>query len=263
MLYKLLGIILILLGITGAIIPVMPCIPFLIVGVLLLYKDKLHELRKGIPEEFPSLLAGMYGAFVSKMFAPYHKKICDSITLSDGSILLDIGTGPGTLPIAIAGKFPSAKVIGIDLSKKMIQIAEKNRQMSGAANNLEFKVMDAKNLAFCDNSLDMVISTGSMHHWKDPVKIFNELYRCLKPGCEAWIYDGYGNAADEDINRELNKFFGSLPTPRMARAMLRLHGYTQAEYDTIIKDHVAKSAFRTCAFDKAGIMMRIVLSKPL
>jgi len=128
MLYKILGIILILLGITGAIIPVMPSIPFLIIGVLLLYKDKLHEIRKALPEEFPSLLAGMYCTFASKMFAPYHKKICDSITLSDGGILLDVGTGPGTLPIAIANKFPSVKVIGIDLSKKMIEIAEKNKE---------------------------------------------------------------------------------------------------------------------------------------
>jgi ubiquinone/menaquinone biosynthesis C-methylase UbiE len=266
MLYKILGIVLILLGLVGAVIPIMPCIPFLLVGTLLLYKDRLHELRKSLPEEIPGLLAGMYSAFVVGMFAPYHKKVADDIPLSPGKVLLDIGTGPGALPIEIAKRFPDSKIIGIDLSRSMIEIAERNRQrvrgQGSGVQNLEFKVMDAKSMGFADDSLDMVISTGSMHHWKDPVRVFNEIYRCLKPGCEAWIYDGYGNASNENINCQLNKFLGFLPTPRMARAILRLHGYTQNEYDTIIQNSVSNSSFKTCSLEEAGVMMRVRLSKP-
>ncbi len=35
----------------------------------------------------------------------------------------------------------------------------------------------------------MVISTGALHSWKNPVKSINECYRVLKPGREAWILD--------------------------------------------------------------------------
>ena len=35
----------------------------------------------------------------------------------------------------------------------------------------------------------MVLSTGMLHSLKHPVKVFNEIYRVLKKGGEAWIYD--------------------------------------------------------------------------
>jgi SAM-dependent methyltransferase len=267
MLSKVLGIAFIVLGVIGMIVPIMPCIPFLLVGFLLLYKDRLAELRHNLPEEMPALVAQAYGTFIAKVFTPYHKMICAQISLSKGDTLLDLGTGPGTLPIEIAKRFPDSKIIGIDLSKKMIEIAEENRVKGPGAgvqelNNLKFQVMDAKALQLPDNSIDMVISTGSMHHWKDRVKIFDEIFRVLKPGCEAWIYDGYGNASDEDINSQMNKFLGFLPTPWLARKVLAIHGYTQREYDTMIKESALKSRFGTCSLDKAGIMMRVRLSKP-
>jgi ubiquinone/menaquinone biosynthesis C-methylase UbiE len=121
--------------------------------------------------------------------------------------------------------------------------------------------MDAKALEFADNSLDMVISTGSLHHWKDPLRIINEAYRCLKPQGEAWIYDGYAEAADGDIQRSIHKFLGFFPSNGIIRQILSIHGYSQAGYDTMVKDIVAESRFKACFFEKRGVMMRLRMKK--
>lgn len=218
-------------------------------------------LKEMMPEKIPALGAIFYNLLPARMFVPHYKIIAQEITLKEKGTLVDIGTGPGILPLEIAKRFPGSKVIGIDLSEKMIEIANKNKVKYGGLTNAEFMVMDANALKFDDSSLDMVISTGSLHHWKHPVKILDEVFRCLKSGCQAWIYDGYGNATDADIQRSIQKLFLGFPPNRLMKRILRLHGFTQQEYDTTIKARVAESRFKTCLFEKRGIMMRLTFQK--
>ena len=55
--------------------------------------------------------------------------------------------------------------------------------------NLRFQVADVAALPFADNSVDLVVSTLSLHHWDDPAAGLNEIVRVLGPGGQAWIYD--------------------------------------------------------------------------
>jgi ubiquinone/menaquinone biosynthesis C-methylase UbiE len=104
-------------------------------------------------------------------------------------IILDLGTGPGYLPIEIAKRSPAINIVGIDLTPKLIQMAQKNAIRVGLADRLNFQKGNAASLKFEDASFDMVISTGMLHSLKDPVKVFREIYRVLKKGGEAWIFD--------------------------------------------------------------------------
>jgi len=108
--------------------------------------------------------------------------------IDQGSIL-DLGTGPGYLPVEIAKIAPQVTIDGIDLTKKMIAIARLNAKNAGVSERIRFTVGNADKTAFPDNSFDMVISTGSFHSWRNPVAVMNECHRVLKPGMEAWIYD--------------------------------------------------------------------------
>lgn len=49
--------------------------------------------------------------------------------------------------------------------------------------------LNAYEIPFPDQSLDLVISTLSLHHWRDPVKVLNEIARVLKPGGAFYIFD--------------------------------------------------------------------------
>ena len=213
------------------------------------------NVKKILPERIPSFGAIFYAAAPAKILLPYHKILVDTISLPKNSRVLDLGTGPGTLPILIAERFSDAHVIGIDLSEKMIEIATKNKKNSNADERIEFRIMNAAKLEFDNNSFDFIISTGSMHHWREPVAIINEIYRCLKPNCEARIYDGYAEATDDDIGIGTQKMFWGFPPRALIRKIFSIHGFSQTDYDTTIKDAVAQTLFKTCRFEKNGIMM--------
>lgn len=218
-------------------------------------------IKEMMPEKIPAFAAAFYSMIPARMFIPHYEIIAQKVTTQCNGRIVDIGTGPGMLPIEIAKRSAAAKVIGIDVSEKMIAIANKNKEGQRDASSVEFKVMNANKLGFEDSSLDMVISTGSMHHWKDPVGILNEIYRCLKPGSEAWIYDGYGNATDTDIKKGIRKLFLGFPPAGLVKRILKIHGFSEQEYDKIKNDLAVKTKFQSCFLEKCGIMMRMRFKK--
>jgi ubiquinone/menaquinone biosynthesis C-methylase UbiE len=103
--------------------------------------------------------------------------------------ILDVGTGEGSLPIKIAQMNSRLDVYGVDPSEKAIGFARKKSLASGIPNPPRFEVMGVSSLSFEDCYFDLVVSTFSLHHWPDPITGLNEIYRILKPGGWAWIYD--------------------------------------------------------------------------
>lgn len=91
--------------------------------------------------------------------------------------ILDIGCGTGCLAAKLAGYFPAAEVIGIDLSPEMVRIAKAHYP----AANLRFLEGDGEQLPFPDNTFDLVISNASFQ-WMDFGKAAEETRRTLKPG---------------------------------------------------------------------------------
>jgi ubiquinone/menaquinone biosynthesis C-methylase UbiE len=219
------------------------------------------RIKELLPEKMPALGAVFYSMLPAKIFSPHYKIIASEIDMPPNGVLLDIGTGPGILPIEIAQKFPSAKITGVDLSPKMIEIANRNCRKHKITSALEFRVMDANKLEFADSSFDMIISTGTMHHWKKPLCVLNEIYRCLKSGCQARIYDGYGDASNEDIDKCIKRPLPGFPSNNLVRKILKIHGFSQNEYDTKVNEIISQSRFGGCAFEKHGIMMLLKLRK--
>jgi ubiquinone/menaquinone biosynthesis C-methylase UbiE len=141
-------------------------------------------------ERIPGPLASSYEKATRLAIDIYYRRVAEEIvsTFKEG-LILDLGTGPGYLPIEIVKRSADIKIVGIDLSRKLIQMAQQNVQSAGVADRLDFQLGDSGRLRFDDASFDMVISTGMLHSLKDPIKVFKEIYRVLKNGGEAWIYD--------------------------------------------------------------------------
>ena len=101
----------------------------------------------------------------------------------------DLGCGPGYLAIELARWAPDLHVTGVDLSDAMLTQAIANARLAGVAHQTDFRTADAAALPFPDASLDLVVSTLSLHHWDDPVPIFNEVARVLRPGGAFLLFD--------------------------------------------------------------------------
>ncbi len=141
-------------------------------------------------ERIPGVLASSYEKATRMVIESYYSQVADEILLVlKKGLVLDLGTGPGYLPIEIVRRAPDIKIVGVDLSRKLIQMARVNAGKAGFSHQLSFEVGNSAGLHFDNASFDMVISTGMLHSLKNPVAVLKEIYRVLKKGGEAWIYD--------------------------------------------------------------------------
>jgi len=141
-------------------------------------------------ERIPGLLATSYEKASQMVIEGYYSQVAGEIVshIQQGS-MLDLGTGPGFLPIQILNRAPHLKITGVDLSRKLIDMAKINAQKAGLSSQLSFEVGNSARLRFDSDSFDMVISTGMLHSLKNPVNVLVEIYRLLKDDADAWIYD--------------------------------------------------------------------------
>ncbi|MGQ0535854.1 MAG: class I SAM-dependent methyltransferase [Methanobacteriota archaeon] len=99
-----------------------------------------------------------------------------------GDRVLDVATGPGEPALTIAQLVgPSGKVVGVDLSEKMIEIAEKTAALRHMR-NVEFKVMNAEKLDIRDDAFDLAVSAFGFQIITEPDKAARETFRVLKNG---------------------------------------------------------------------------------
>jgi ubiquinone/menaquinone biosynthesis C-methylase UbiE len=125
---------------------------------------------------------------------PLYRRVVADVAaawLPSGATVLDVGTGPGTLPLLLAEQSPNLSIFGVDLSAEMIARATAAADMRAApvASLVEFQIADVAQLPFDDESVDLVVSTISMHHWADLAAGLREVVRVLRPGAHAWLYD--------------------------------------------------------------------------
>ena len=101
----------------------------------------------------------------------------------------DIGCGPGLLVAELARQAPDLQVTGVDLSDDMLARGAGYARLKGVADRATFRKGDACQVPFPDRSLDLVVSTLSLHHWRDPVDALNEIVRVLRPGGAFVVFD--------------------------------------------------------------------------
>jgi arsenite methyltransferase len=80
------------------------------------------------------------------------------------------------------------KVIGVDMTKKMINKSRENAKKYGFK-NVEFRLGDIEELPVEDNSIDIVMSNCVINLAPNKSKVFNEAYRVLKKGGKLLVSD--------------------------------------------------------------------------
>lgn len=144
---------------------------------------------------------------VSKLaFAPIYPYLARCITKKFGitkGICVDVGSGPGSLAIAMA-YITKMRVYSLDIQEKMTEVARRNIAEEGLSSRIKAVTADVCDMPFDDDSVDLVVSRGSMPFWGNRSRAFQEIYRILRPGGVAYVGGGFGS---EEIKAQVFETF--------------------------------------------------------
>jgi ubiquinone/menaquinone biosynthesis C-methylase UbiE len=99
-------------------------------------------------------------------------------SLKPGLSLLDVGCGPGTITVDLAGRVEPGRVVGVDQAAEVVAEAA---QLAGDG-AVEFRTGDVYALPFEDESFDVVHAHQVLQHLTDPVAALIEMQRVLRAG---------------------------------------------------------------------------------
>jgi ubiquinone/menaquinone biosynthesis C-methylase UbiE len=157
--------------------------------------------------------------------------------------LLDIGCGPGYLLALVGRRIRHLQLMGIDISPNMIQAAHRNLTRKGLGNRATFRQGDIARLPLPDNSIDFIVTTFSLHHWKNPPRALREVYRVLKPGGQFLLFDLRRDA--RPIVHWFLRFVSTIVVPRPLRQVKEPLGSLLASYTVReMQAHLAKTELR-------------------
>ncbi|MFX1297705.1 MAG: class I SAM-dependent methyltransferase [Promethearchaeota archaeon] len=121
---------------------------------------------------------------INYRYKPFAKQVVDSINyllLEGNPKILDIGCGPGLLLFEIKKIIPNVKLIGIDSSKQMLEIAREKAEQN-KIEGLDLKKGFAEDIPLPNEDVEVVVCLNCLHDFKDARKAIEQVYRILREG---------------------------------------------------------------------------------
>jgi len=118
-----------------------------------------------------------------------HWIVRDHAERAPGSVdVLDVACGTGDLAIHTAEALPNARVLGVDVSERMLELA-RARLTANLARRLSFASGDLARLDVQSASVDVVTAGYAVRNAPDPRQAVSELARVLRPGGRLYVLD--------------------------------------------------------------------------
>lgn len=161
----------------------------------------MSEIHEIVRKQFDKQAENFSSWSVTKNIE-YQKGYFDFCKLSSQDTLLDIACGTGEFAIFAA---PKVKYVhGIDISRRMIEIAKK-QAAEETTRNINFLCHPVEKTPFEDESFSIVTCRSAFHHFHDYDSIFDEMTRCCQKGGRISVQDIVAYSEDK-INRFFEEF---------------------------------------------------------
>ncbi len=131
--------------------------------------------------------------------------------------ILDIGSGGGNTIFPLMDLYPNAYIVASDLSIPLLQSLKKYYEQNYKDHFCFIVQLNAEDIAFETNSIDLVVGGAILHHLFDPKKTLEQCYRVLKPGGAAIFFEPF------EIGNQL--------VTLILKQLLELNGYKDQQLD--------------------------------
>jgi SAM-dependent methyltransferase len=131
--------------------------------------------------------------------------------LNDGETVLDLGSGAGADVLISAKRVgPAGRVIGLDMTDEMLELARANAAEAGVE-NVEFVKGYIEEIPLPDASVDVVVSNCVLNLSGDKPKVLAEAARVLKPGGRFAVSDVIASPdMDEATRADMTAYTGCI-----------------------------------------------------
>jgi ubiquinone/menaquinone biosynthesis C-methylase UbiE/DNA-binding MarR family transcriptional regulator len=146
-------------------------------------------------------------------------------------IIADLGAGEGAFALLLAQR--AKKVIAVDTSAKMIEVAREQALRHGVA-NVEYRLGDMEELPIDDASVDLVFFSQSLHHALHPERAVTEANRILVPGGRIVILDLVKHRFEEARELYADEWLGFTETE--LESMLEKAAFKEIQTSVVHKD---------------------------
>ncbi len=173
------------------------------------------ELKTFVRERF-TRTAEVFGDYAVAHRVSEVELLARLVSAAPNDRAVDLACGPGTLALRFARRVKW--ICGLDFTPAILGLAHRNALKEGLP-NLVCVLGDAQALPFGDSSLDLAVTSFSLHHISDPARVLQEMARVVKPRGRVGVLDIL--APEDPQVRELNHRIERIRDNSHARSLAR------------------------------------------
>jgi len=145
-----------------------------------------HELKALVREQFTKT-AEVFGDYAVAERVAEAELLARLVAAGPVDLAVDLACGPGTLALRFAKHV--RWICAYDLTPAILRRARQKAAQEGLLRKLDFVIGDAQTLPFADGSLDLAVTSYSLHHISDPARVIREMARVVKRGGHVGLID--------------------------------------------------------------------------
>ena len=124
--------------------------------------------------------------------------------------VLDLGCGPGDIPVRFARALPTCRITGVDASEPMIGLAGAGVKQAGLADRITFRCERFQGVSLVE-PVDAAVSNSLLHHVPNPLQFWYRLRQLVKPGSPVLVMDLLRPDSPEEAQAIVDRYAAKEP----------------------------------------------------
>lgn len=145
----------------------------------------------------------------------WRKKAIRQFANDQPRVILDVATGTGDMAIRACKMLKPDKVVGIDISEKMLEVGKQKVENEGFAEKITLQKGDSETINFAENTFDAVMVAFGVRNFGNLQKGMSEIKRVMKPGARLVVLE-FSKPNIPGVRSLYNLYMGVI-APQIAR----------------------------------------------